>query len=298
MENGNSIAWMSLMVAMLSSLTSIILLIWQILKHFLDGPRVQMHINTAFYDPEVEIGVNQREQFTYKLDKLSKGFLEGRCVELCQMIIENPGREAVTLYSPGLELKFSGRKKYISPELYKLNIRGVYEGDVFDKYDVCRLKPYDRTVLYFDYWNIVNSVVRRREGARGKKIILRGSVRVAGKNNKYHKTKKRWVINSGVYTAIEGNPKMTTYRVLLSSMSPYMPQETQNSSNITRYSLKYILQPAMKKFNNRPGVVELAQALEEHSSKVYGDHETIFYPGIQAGYQELDARGYSKEDWL
>lgn len=297
MESSNSIAWMSVVVSTLSFLMSIVLLSWQIRKHILDGPRIQLDINTVFYYPECEIGTNESGDFTYKINHLSKGFLRGDCVELCKIIIENPGREAVTIYSPGLELEFSGRTKYFSPELYRLNIRGNNKGSTLDQDDTYRLEPYDRIVLYFDYWHIIN-MIRRKENARDEKIQLRGSVRVVGKNNRYQSTKTRWIINPGIYTAIEGNPRMSTYRVLLSSMSPYIPQETDSTNSVTRNSLEVVLQHAMEEFEKRPSIEEFIQALKDYSCNIYGDRKISFYSSTQAGYDELNSRGYREEDWL
>lgn len=96
-------------VSLLSFLIALSALGWQVAKHFLDGGRVKVYLNTAVWQPEYMIATNRSGKLAFKEGSASRSVTHGEALELAQLVVENPGRTAVTIYSPGLQ--FSGHGK-------------------------------------------------------------------------------------------------------------------------------------------------------------------------------------------
>lgn len=106
------VAVWALGVSLLSFLIALAALGWQVAKHFLDGGRVKVYLNTAIWEPEVKLTTNSSGTLILQSDDSARSVTHGRALELAQLVVENPGRAAVTIYSPGLSISGHGKKHH------------------------------------------------------------------------------------------------------------------------------------------------------------------------------------------
>lgn len=79
-------------VPILSFLIALSALGWQVTKHFLDGGRVKVYLNTAILYPEYMIATDHsgkhRLQNSHPAMEVTRN---GKALELAQLVVENPG---------------------------------------------------------------------------------------------------------------------------------------------------------------------------------------------------------------
>ncbi|MER7559053.1 hypothetical protein ABTZ46_19070 [Nocardioides sp. NPDC126508] len=226
----------------------------------------------------------------------------GRALELAQLVVENPGRSPVTIYSPGLSFSQHGIKKHsVVPQLFGTG--DSFGPDKAVKDTVVRLEPYARVTFLLDYWSVMPDVLK---DARGGSVVVRGHVGVAGRTKRPQRSswRRRWRIDRGMYTAIEQSPPFTPFTVLWREMYVRLPEKSEDESRrhpnagkqITRGLANHLLDSAMSRFDERPERDELEGALEE-IAKEQRDRFPAFGFSVLAGYEALDRMEGHLTEW-
>ena len=290
---GAPVAIWALVVALFSFAIAIVALGWQITKHFLDGGRVKVYLNTAILEPEFMLATNRSGRFALQNDNPARSVTHGRALELAQLVVENPGRVPVTIYSPGLSLSGHGKKDHsLVPRMFATE--DSFGPDQAVASTVVRLEPYGRVTFLLDYWSVMPGLFK--EAPEGR-VVVRGYVGVAGRTKRPQKSswRRRWRISTGAYTAIVGSPEFTPFSVMWREMYVRLPERAEDESHrhtdsgppITRGLLRYLLDEAMSRFDARPDREQLTEALNE-IAKENGDKYPMLGYSVYEAYQALD----------
>ena len=286
------VAVWALGVSLLSFLIALAALGWQVAKHFLDGGRVKVYLNTAIWEPEVKLTTNSSGTLILQSDDSARSVTHGRALELAQLVVENPGRAAVTIYSPGLSISGHGKKHHsLVPRMFSTD--GSFGPDNAVTDTVVRLEPYARVTFLLDYWSVMPSIVKQ---AQKDRVFLRGFVGVAGRTKRPQRSSRRlrWRIERGAYTAIQGSPEFTPLAVLWRQMFVGLPAHVDDDPDrhpnagtpITRGMANYLLDEAMSRFGDRPELDDLKAALDEIAQR-NGDRFPMLGMNVYWGYEAL-----------
>jgi hypothetical protein len=299
---GAPLATWALIISLLSFVIAIVALAWQVTKHFLDGGRVKVYLNTAIWEPEFMLATNQSGQFMLQNDNSARSVIQGRALELAQLVVENPGRVPVTIYYPGLSIDGHGKKKHsLVPRMFEVGDSFGADRAVTDT--TVRIEPYGRVTFLLDYWAVTPALL---EDAPSGRIFVRGFVALAGRKKRPQKSPRRlrWRIDRGTYTAIAGSPNFTPFSVLWREMYVRLPErfegEPQRHPNvgpaITREQLRYMLDEAMSCYAERPDREQLTATMNEIAKK-YGDQYRV--PGyiVFEAYRALDRMEGHVDSW-
>jgi hypothetical protein len=282
---GLPIEIVALLVAGLGLIASLAALTWQFTKHILDGGRVKVYLNPGVWEPGFVIRINRSGKFAMREESLYANSRDN--FEIAQLVVENPGRTAITIYSPGLALTGTGYKAHsVTPRSFDVNDLST---DSPSNESVVRLEPYDRVSFTYDYWSVVPSLLEKA-GPRG--IAIRGFVSVAGRTKRPQKSswRRRWKIREGDFTAFVGPPKIAPFTVLWRELYRRFPEPSElgdGQPRLTKGMLKYVLERAMRKFESAPDRDTFQEALEYEGKKV-GDQFGLVTIGLWEGYEELE----------
>lgn len=266
---------------------------WQVAKHFLDGGRVKVYLNTAIWEPEFKLASNRSGKFQLQDDDSARRVTHGRALELAQLVVENPGRIPVTIYSPGLSISGHGKRNHsLVPRMFSTGEAFGPDSAVTDT--VVRLDPYARVTFLLDYWSVVPSLLK---DAPKDRVFLRGYVGVAGRTKRPQKSTRRlrWQIERGTYTAIQGPPAFTPFAVLWREMYVRLPEHADDEPGrhpeagapLTRGMASYVLDEAMSRFDERPERADL-QAVVDEIAQRHGDRFPMLGFSLLEGYEALD----------
>ena len=294
-------ATVALFVAGISLLVALAALVWQIVKHFLDGGRVKVYLNTAVLEPEFMIATNLSGRFAYRGKDNGRSVTYGRALELAQLVVENPGKVPVTVYSPGLYYKGADRTKHrVTPRMISTEETLGADRAITDM--VVRIEPYDRVTFLLDYWSVVPSAFKDNDL---EEIHLRGYVGVAGRTKRpqLSSRKLRWRIKRGAYTAIEGTPEFTPYAVIWREMYRRLPAHGTDPDwpggapiRITKGSVGYMLKSAMSRFDERPSIDDFETALLD-IAKEDGERFSTLGLHVYEAYEALDLMEGNLTEW-
>lgn len=277
-------------VSLLSLAIAVAAIGWQVAKHFLDGGRVKVYLNTAIWQPEVSLFTVTNGKFGMPNDGAARAVTHGRGLELAQLVVENPGRIPITIHSPSLFITGHGKKNHsIGPQTFSTGETFGHEQATTGR--TIRLEPYARVTYLLDYWRSVPGLLK---DAPRDHIFLRGQVGVAGRTNRPQRSsrRRRWKVERGDYTAIDGSPAFTPYAVLLRELYVRLPEKGDPDRHpnagpaTTRGIVGFMLDEAMSRFDERPEREELQQALEG-IAKTHGDRFPIVGLGLFEGYEAL-----------
>jgi hypothetical protein len=273
---------------------AIVALTWQVIKHFLDSGRVRVYLNTAIWEPGFMLATNRSGRFILKDDTSARQVARGRALELAQLVVENPGKVPVTIYSPGLAISGDGSKDHsLVPRLFATDASFGPDQAVTDT--VVRLDPFARVTFLLDFWSVMPGLVS--EAPKGR-LFLRGHVGVAGRTKRPQKSsrRKQWRISTGEYTAIEGSPQFTPFSVMWREMYGRLPagpedyplRHSDAGSPITQVLLRFVLDKAMSRFDARPDGTQLTHVLNEIAEEHGDRYPTIGYL-VHEAYEALDS---------
>ncbi|MGW6035211.1 hypothetical protein ACWFOS_16280 [Gordonia terrae] len=294
------VAVWALGLSLLSLGIAIAALGWQVAKHFLDGGRVKVYLNAAVWEPEVSLFTVTNGNFGLPNENAARTVTHGRGLELAQLVVENPGRVPVTIHSPGLYITGHGKKNHsVSPRSFSTGESFGHDEATTDR--TVRLEPYARVTFLLDYLSVVPSMMK---DPKVKKIELRGQVGVAGRSSRPQRSssRRKWAIERGTYTAIEGSPPFTPYAVLWRELYVQLPvgddpdRHPNSGRAITRGEVSYILDEAMSRFEKRPEREELQRVVEELAEK-RGDRFPMVGFGLYEGYEALDMMAGHLTPW-
>ncbi|MBO1765795.1 hypothetical protein [Allobranchiibius sp. GilTou38] len=299
---GLPVATLALIVSLFSFAIAVAALIWQIVKHVLDGGRVKVYLNAAILEPDLMLSTNHSGRFLLQDDAGAHSVKRGRALELAQLVVENPGRLPVTVHSPGLAFSGHGKKREsIVPRLFGTN--GAYGVDDAVTETVVRLEPFGRVAFLLDYWAVTSSILK---DARKGRVLVRGKVGVGGRGNKPQMSswRRRWLLTRGMYTAIEGSPELTPFAVIWGVMYRHLPTreaaeqdgDARRGRPITRESVLFVLDEAMSRFDERPARDQLEAALDEIAEK-HGDLHPSFGFALLNSYESLDRMDGHLTEW-
>lgn len=298
---GLSVVTLTLVISLLSFVIAIVALFWQIAKHFLDGGRVRVYLNTAIWEPEFMLATNRSGRLRLKDDQSARSVIRGRALEVAQLVVENPGRIPVTIYSPGLAFSGHGRKDHsVVPRMFGTD--GTYGPDDALTDRVVRIEPYGRATFLLDLWSVMPGLL---EDAPKGEVVVRGQVEVAGKRSPTRsRWRKRWRIRSGMYTAIEGNPDFTPFAVIWGTMYRYLPtyENAQRDRHpnaglrVSRGMVGLLLDEVMSGFDERPEEALFKDAMDAAAEERGEKFPSYALPSLYA-YQALDRMQGHLTDW-
>lgn len=298
---GLSIISLPLVISLLSFAAALAALVWQFTKHVLDGGRVRVYLNAAIWEPEIMLATNRSGRFRLKDDQSAKAVVRGRALEVAQLVVENPGRIPVTVYSPGLAFSGHGKTKHsVSPRMFGTD--GAYGPDEALLDNVVRLEPYGRVTFLLDFWGIMPGIL---EDTPKGEVVVRGQVNVAGKRRPRGSSRwRRWRIRTGMYTAIEGSPDFTPYAVVWGVMFRQLPTDDEAKRDthpnagqrVTRGMVGYLLDDAMSGFDERPEEKRFKDAMDT-VAKEHGEQFASFGLASLYAYRELDRRQGHLTEW-
>ncbi|MGW4885890.1 hypothetical protein [Streptomyces murinus] len=263
---GAPVAVLAFAVSLLSFVVALGALGWQITKHRLDGGRPRVYLNAAVWEPNSKIMVNRSGIWELITSDLGEPGSEN--MELAQLVVENPGRTAITVYMPGLAIAGTEKPAYsISPRAFE--VRG-FGADSSTSDTSVRIDPYDRVTFLLDYWSVVPRLLRE---ANGGAIRVRGCVSVAGRTKPCLSSKRlAWHIPPGSWTARRDIQEISPFTVIwrelfTANVKKYSSEE--EAGGFPGYLLGVIIRAAMQKFDERPSVEEFVNALKQADQR-YG----------------------------
>ncbi|GAA4995280.1 hypothetical protein GCM10023205_80430 [Yinghuangia aomiensis] len=281
---GLPVATIAAIIAGMSFVIATCALAWQVSKHMLDGGRVRVSLNAAAWELGHSFRVNRSGIW-----ELS-GELGNTSMEVAQLVVENPGRAAVTVYSPSLAIYGTAKRKYaVTPRTFQLEGYGIDDATT-DM--VVRIDPYHRVSFILDYWSVIPEELSE---SKGSGIVVRGAVSVAGKKGARKSSRRRaWKIRRGAWTAykIQSNPSP---RGIMWREIHRMCTTTQQQESAMR--LQWVLIRAMREFNERPSREEFSAAFvrlagEERETELpllmlaHNMHEALErHPGVIADWR-------------
>lgn len=247
-------------------------------KHWLDGGRPKVYLNAAIWEPNTTLTVNRSGAWEASFADFEP--VGEQHIELAQLVVENPGRTAITVYTPSLSVKGTHKRDYkISPRSYALRNFGA---DNSTSATSLRIEPYDRVTFLFDYWPAIQQALA---DSKHGSIRLRGCVHTAGRTKPQMSSSRRsWKIRVGDWTSQSTKKEISPYTILWQELF---------RANVTRESgdeegdtfpgilLAVTLRKAMNRFTERPSAEEFEEALSNAGIE-YGS-ERFQYLGIFYG---------------
>lgn len=289
---GFSVVTLTLVISLLSFVIAMVALVWQIIKHFLDGGRVKVSLNAAIWEPDFMLATNRSGRLLMKNGDAATAVVRGRALEVAQLVVENPGRIPVTVYSPGLSFNGHRQKQYsVVPRMFETD--GAYGPDDALTDNIVRIEPYGRVTFLLDLWSIMPGILK--DAPKGE-VTVRGQVDVAGKKHPRKSAwRKRWNVRRGMYTAIEGEPDFTPYAVIWGVMFRQLPRHEDAKSNrnpnagvaVSRGMVGYLLDGVMSSFDERPDEKRFEDAMNK-AAENHGEKFPSFALATYQAYQELD----------
>ncbi|WP_420035771.1 hypothetical protein ACN2WE_29110 [Streptomyces sp. cg28] len=286
---GAPTASLALAVSALSFTVAFTALAWQVMKHRLDGGRPKVYLNVAIWEPHRSLHVNRNGKWEIPATVGSEN------LELAQLVVENPGRTAITIYTPAIAIRGTKNRQYtMTPRLFPVKGGGAdaATGDMS-----VRIDPYDRVTFLFDYWSIIPRLLG--ESSNGT-IKLRGCISVAGRN-KVQKSSwlHSWKIRAGRWTAQTEVAKISPYTLIWREVFKSNARTFSQADDLDRYpdfSIDTIVRSAMQKFDERPQVEAFIEALEEAAGR--SRVENLDFTGVLLNMDNtLDAHADHLGEW-
>ncbi|MGQ4421705.1 hypothetical protein ACN6LL_006917 [Streptomyces violaceoruber] len=245
---GIPVATLALVVASLSLVVALSALGWQIAKHLLDGGRVKIYLNSAVWEPELRLLVDRSGKWN---TTAGTGHIVPENIEIAQLVVENPGRIAITVYSPSLAITGTKNKDYtVAPRA--LSLKHFDADSTAPQYPI-RIDPYDRVTFALDYWSIIPRLLAEADGSH---IEIRGCISRAGASQPRKSSKRlAWRIPQGAWTSRTDIQKISPYTVLWREFFKANEASIRGSESedaTPKFILDGILRSAMQKFDERP----------------------------------------------
>jgi hypothetical protein len=163
--------------ALVASFAAIVISIWM---HRDSAGRVNVRMNATSYVPFAGTAKLYRNTTgTFKLDESAEP-----SVEMCQVVIENPGRVGVTVTDVELRIEGIGQKYSVTPRIFHTD---GFDGQHAESKTFFRLEPYDRKNLLLDCWSIIDSTFVEYPSL--SEIAIHAEVTVAGRRFPFHSKK-------------------------------------------------------------------------------------------------------------
>ncbi|MFF8494918.1 hypothetical protein ACF06O_29210 [Streptomyces albidoflavus] len=292
---GIPVATLALAVSLLSFTVAMGALSWQIAKHWLDGGRPKVYLNAAVWEPNLKIMVNRSGG--WGLDTGGLGTLGPENLELAQLVVENPGRTAITVYTPGLLIDGTDRPQQytISPRSFELSGFGA---DSATGETSVRIDPYDRVTFLLDFWSIIPRVLRE---ANGGNVKIRGCILVAGRSRPCKSSRRKvWNVSPDAWTFRKDLRVISPATVIWRELFKVNVNRDAGENDVERYPdyrLGAIVHRAMHRFPERPTADEFVTALRE-AGREYDDEAPFKYAQLAFSMdQHLDRHAGHLSAW-
>lgn len=280
---GTQVAVLAFVVAACGFLVSLVALGWQISKHILDGGRVRVYLNPAIWEPGGRMVVNRNGRWPLEQKLIDRMLPEN--FEVAQLVVENPGRTALTIYNPGLAVRGAKFRKYtFVPRFFKLTTFG---SENTNSDSTVRIDPYDRVIFLMDYWPMVSKLL---DEAKGGRICLRGNVSVAGRKSSRRSSRHlAWSIPRGSWTSLAGLTEISPRTVMWRELYRLSLRTSEDEEGSGRRSIDGgVLYQAMRAFEQRPALDDFETELRRAAGKIDGMSAACSYHAYMM-YEALDA---------
>lgn len=212
-------AWIALILSIVGILVTVVL-------RYLDGPRVRVRVRPVLFNVGLVGHTVTYHGGQWPIPAMSEaGALKkpdpGEVIELAEIVIENTGRNPMTVYEIGF--RWFGKKK--RDQWWQRRVRHSsvptpirppnQEGPFYADGDQFRLEPNDVVSVLVNYWDLVRS---HRPSPMGV-IELRAAVRVAGRRRVKLSTRKtRWRITDDAVTSVGTSKTLPLRSVITKSV--------------------------------------------------------------------------------
>ncbi|MEV7606134.1 hypothetical protein AB0N65_11905 [Paenarthrobacter sp. NPDC089322] len=197
--------------------------------HDESGGRVTVRMNAAAYQPRrADGGLHTQGSGEFYLEEI-----EAACVELCQIVVENPGRTGVTVTD--VRLRFEGLPHRYAATTPCLTLDSTFHGQSSIPDRCFRLEPYDRKTLLMDYWSVVDSLFTKNPSLA--EVSIHAEVEVAGHGNVFHsKAHGNWTIQRRMVSAYGDHFIRRPRNVILTSMMRTYFQKLSHLNGLGEYA--------------------------------------------------------------
>lgn len=182
---------------------------WQIAAFFLSGGRVKVELILAELVPYAGISMLTTRDGGVRSMPSDPASRLGPGIELAQVLVENPGRLAVTITRVELEIVGATEKGYfVTPRLFAVpNIDASSATRTH-----LRLEPYEQASFLLDFWSVIEQ--ERVKGAEGQ-IQVRARVKIAG--GKFYRSPKSttWSFGPADLTSRSQTDKISVSDVIM-----------------------------------------------------------------------------------
>lgn len=183
MDDGDiRVAWLALIVSLLVAG-------WQVLQHWLQGARVKVRMSPGYWD---EYGL-ARDKTWQHLEGMTRRE-GGWPLEVAIVHVENRGRLAVTVSTPGLAMR--------STRMWRRTPRHTATPRLLPAQGISRelrvrLEPYDSVTFVFDVWQALNPI-RKSAYRPPRPLRVRAAMEVAGRRRvKRSSLLRSWKVHEG-----------------------------------------------------------------------------------------------------
>lgn len=251
---------------------SLLTLAWQWTKHVLDGGRVRVYLNPAVLQPTLSTyAVNTGGKLGGALS--SERGISVENIELAELIVENPGREAVTIHQPVLAIRDHGRHRFaVTPRMIDFPSAG---GGSATNRHVVRLEPYDRVTFLLDVWSAVPAFASR---VKGPEMVIRGGVSVAGRKRPSESSKRlSWKISRTSWTFRSDLPEISPHTVMWRELfrAESRNEDLEDVEQEVIRSMKPLLFRAVLHFDSFPAREDLSLFFGEVGNFTEGEMSTV-----------------------
>jgi hypothetical protein len=222
----------ALVFSALSLTASLGALWWQVRMFFLSGGRVTVAMNLAELIPYAGVArMTTREDGKRCLTARASG-PGGPGIELAQVVVQNPGRLAVTISKVELELVGGTEKDYsVTPRVFA--VPGI-DAASSDRTHL-RLEPYGLATFLFDFWSVIER--ERKRGATGP-IVIRARVRVAGKRRFYKSSRSTvWTFSPSDITSRDTPDRIAVSDVIMRELMRRAWRNDPDAKHAGRYPM-------------------------------------------------------------
>ncbi len=248
-----------------------------------------MYLNAATWEPNARLTTNNTGKWKMKAGEFGRVSKEN--IELAQLVVENPGRTAITVHRPSLAISTRGKKGYfVTPRMFKLE---NYGSDTATAETVVRIDPYDRVTFLLDYWSVIHS---KLDNSQNKRINVRGSVLVAGRKHPRRSPRRlTWKIPKEAWTAYTDVRILSPFTVMWreicrSHLGGKSPNRNETSPPVS--VLSGVLFEAMRKFEERPTQEDFRSAIKE----VAAEWKVSHLPLQIASFRMYEALDWNREN--
>ncbi len=254
---------------------------------------MRVYLNAATWEPDARLTTNNTGK--WKMETGEFGRFAKENIELAQLVVENPGRTAITIHRPSLAISTKGKKEYfVTPRMFKLE---NYGSDTATAETVVRIDPYDRVTFLLDYWSVIHSQLA---DSQSKRINVRGSVLVAGRKRPRRSPRRlTWKIPKDDWTAYTDVRSLSPFTVMWreicrSRLGGKNPNSNETSPPVS--VLGAVLFEAMRKFEERPSQEDFRSAIREVAAEWKISHLPLQISSFRM-YEALDRNGENLGPW-